>query len=229
VGSLAIKLGVLVITLFHLMALFSWDMTAVLTGLGIGGLAFALGAQDSLKNLFGSFTLIADRPFVVGESVKIGAHDVGTVEVVGLRSTRIRTTDDTLLIVPNSTLTTTEITNYGRRRFRRYQTRIGVAYTTSLEQLTAFRDGLRELIRKQERTRKDHFEVAINELAASAIEILVNVYFEVEDRHQELEARDALILDVLRLAEQLKIELAYPTQTVHLVPHGEPASQPAAL
>ena len=84
VGSLAIKISLFVVTLFHLMSLFSWDMTAVLTGLGIGGLAFALGAQDALKNLFGSFTLLADRPFVVGEIVQIGSQDLGVVEVVGL-------------------------------------------------------------------------------------------------------------------------------------------------
>jgi MscS family membrane protein len=206
VGSLALKIILFVVTMFHLMALFSWDVTAVLTGLGIGGLAFALGAQDSLKNLFGSFTLIADRPFVVGESVKIGGHEVGVVEVVGLRSTRIRTADDTLLIVPNSNLTTMEITNYGRRRYRRFQTRIGVAYSTTREQLAAYRDGIVELIRKQDRTCKDQFEVAIMDLAASSIEILVNVYFEVATRQEELAARDSLILAILRLAEELKIE-----------------------
>jgi MscS family membrane protein len=229
VASLAIKIFLFVITMFKLMTLFDWDLTAVLTGLGIGGLAFALGAQDSLKNLFGSFTLIADRPFVVGESVKIGNHEVGVVEVVGLRSTRIRTTDDTLLIVPNSNLTVMEITNYGRRRYRRYLTRIGVAYSTSLDQLAAFRKGIQDLIRKQENTRKDHFEVAVNDLAASAIEILVNVYFEVKDRHQELAARDALILDLLRLATELKIELAYQTQTIHVVPPPMPAGQAPTL
>jgi MscS family membrane protein len=229
VGSLFLKIILLVGTLFHLMALFSWDVTAVLTGLGIGGLAFALGAQDSLKNLFGSFTLIADRPFVVGESVKIGNHEVGVVEVVGLRSTRIRTADDTLLIVPNSNLTTTEITNYGRRRYRRFQTRIGVAYATPPERLIAFRDGIKELVGKQERTRKDHFEVAVHELAASAVEVLVNVYFEAADRQQELAARDAFILEILRLAEELNVELAYPTQTIHLVPSAEMAGQPHPL
>ncbi len=227
VGSLAIKISLFVVTLFHLMSLFSWDMTAVLTGLGIGGLAFALGAQDALKNLFGSFTLLADRPFVVGEIVQIGSQDLGVVEVVGLRSTRIRTNDDTLLIVPNSNLTTMNITNFGRRRYRRYLTRIGLAYSTAREQLIRFRDGLRELIRKQPRTRKEVFEVAINDLAASAIEVLVSVFFEVADRQQELAARDALILDILRLAEELNVELAYPTQTIHLV-SADQANQPVA-
>jgi MscS family membrane protein len=229
VASLAIKIVLFVLTVFHLMAIFAWDITAVLTGLGIGGLAFALGAQDALKNLFGSFTLIADRPFVVGESVKIGNHDVGVVEVVGLRSTRIRTTDDTLLIVPNSSLTTLEITNLGRRRYRRYGTRIGMAYATPPERMIAFRDGIQEAIRKHGQTRKDHFEVAINELAASAVEVLVNVYFEVSNRHEELAARESLILNILRLAEELHVELAYPTQTIHLVPPVELGGQAGAM
>jgi MscS family membrane protein len=228
VGSLVLKIALFVATLFQLMSMFSWDMAAVVTGLGIGGLAFALGAQDSLKNLFGSFTLIADRPFVVGESVKIGNHEVGVVEVVGLRSTRIRTTDDTLLIVPNSSLTTMEITNYGRRRFRRFHTRIGVAYSTSRESLAAFRNGIQDLIRRHPVTRKEHFEVAVIELAASSIEILVNLYFEVADRKAELAARDALILDILQLVQDLGVELAYPTQTVHLVAAAEPTPESAA-
>jgi MscS family membrane protein len=225
VGSLALKLLLFVVTLFELLALFSWDATAVLTGLGIGGLAFALGAQDALKNLFGSFTLLADRPFVVGEVVKIGNHELGTVEVVGLRSTRIRTGDDTLLVVPNSNLTTLDITNYGRRRYRRYLTRIGVAYSTPPDRLAAFRDGIQELVRRHDRTRKNRFEIAVHDLAASAVEILVNIYFEVGDRQEELAARDALILDILRLAEEMNIELAFPTQTIHLVPSGEPGEQ----
>jgi MscS family membrane protein len=218
VGSLAVKIILLVVTVFHIMDMFSWDVTAVLTGVGIGGLAFALGAQDLLKNIFGSITLIADRPFVVGESVKIGNHEVGVVEVVGLRSTHIRTTSDTMLIVPNSNLTTSEITNYGRRRFRYYATRIGLAYSTPPEKMMAFRDGILKIIAGHEATRKNKFEAAINELAASAIEVLVIVYFDVPDQHQELAAREALIFDILRLAKELDVELAYPTQTIHVVP-----------
>jgi MscS family membrane protein len=208
VGSLVLKICLFVTALFQLMNLFAWDATAVLTGLGIGGLAFALGAQDSLKNLFGSFTLIADRPFVVGESVKIGSHDAGVVEVVGLRSTRIRTGDDALLIVPNSSLTTTEITNYGRRRYRRYQAHLGLACSTSLEQLSAFRDGVQKVIQQQEHTRKEQMEVAVHDLTPSSIDVLVSVYFEVAGRREELAAREALIVDILRLVREQHVELA---------------------
>jgi MscS family membrane protein len=223
VGSLASKIALFLVTMFKLMSMFNWDVGTVLAGLGIGGVAFALGAQDSLKNLFGSFTLIADRPFVVGENVKIGDRDVGVVEVVGLRSTRIRTADDTLLIVPNSNLTTMNITNYGRRRYRRLLTQIGVVYGTSPEKLLAFRDGIRAIIMSEKRTRKTGFDVAVNELGDSAIKIVVSVYFEVVDGRQESEAREALILAILELADRLHVDLAFPTQTVHLVPPPEPS------
>jgi MscS family membrane protein len=221
VSSLATKIVLALGVVLHLMALFAWDVTAVLTGLGIGGVAFALGAQDSLRNLFGSFTLIADRPFVVGETVQIGDGGLGVVERVGLRSTSIRTVEDTLLVVPNSNLTTMNITNFGRRRFRRFTGRIGVVYGTPPERVVAFRDGIRRMVLGQKWTRQDQCEVTIHELTASAIEFQVSVYFEVGTSREEAEAREALLLGCLRLAEQLGIGLASPTQAVQVVPDGE--------
>jgi MscS family membrane protein len=218
VGSLAVKIVLALLTTFHLMQLFSWEVSAVLTGLGISGLAFALGAQDSLKNLFGSFTLIADRPFVVGEPVKIGDKGEGVVEVVGLRSTRIRTSDDAVLTVPNSDLTTMHITNYGQCRYARFQAAIGVVYATPTDRLLAFRNGIRELIEQQPRTRKDRFSVSIDELAESGIRIHVKAFFETGSKDQDLDDREELILAILRLAETLRIEFAYPTHTVRLEP-----------
>jgi MscS family membrane protein len=210
VGSLAVKIALFLGTLFHLMQLFSWEVGTVLTGLGIGGLAFALGAQDTLKNLFGSFTLIADRPFVVGESVKIGDRGEGVVEVVGLRSTRIRTADDAVLTVPNSDLTTMHITNFGQRRFSRYHAKVGVAYATPTARLLAFRDGIRAEILKQMHTCKDQFDVVIHDLGSSAVELRIAVAFAVTGGRLEAEARESLILAVLRLAEALRVELTSP-------------------
>lgn len=218
VGSLATKIAVFLATIFHLMQLFSWEVSAVVTGLGISGLAFALGAQDSLKNLFGSFTLIADRPFVVGEKVKIGERGEGVVEVVGLRSTRIRTSDDAVLTVPNSDLTTMHITNYGKRRYSRFETTLGVAFSTPPERLIAFRDGIRALILEQPHTNKDRFDVRVDDLGASGIEIRVTVWFDISRGGSESEAREALILEVLRLAEKLHVEFAFSTHLVHLAP-----------
>jgi MscS family membrane protein len=213
VGSVAAKIALSLALVLHLMALFAWDVTAVLTGLGIGGVAFALGAQDSLRNLFGSFTLLADRPFVVGETVQIGEGALGVVERVGLRSTSIRTVDDTLMVAPNSNLTTMNITNFGRRRFRRFTTRIPVAYGTPRPRLAAFRDGVRRMAEELRWTRKGQCEAAIHDLTASAIELQVGVYFDVTTGHEETEAREALLLGCLRVAEELRIDLAVPTHT----------------
>ncbi len=224
VGSVATKIALALALMLHLMALFAWDVTAVLTGLGIGGVAFALGAQDSLRNLFGSFTLLADRPFVVGETVQIGEGGLGVVERVGLRSTSIRTVEDTLMVVPNSNLTTMNITNFGRRRFRRFTGSIAVVYGTSRERLAAFRHGLRRMALQLKWTRKDQCEVAIHDLTTSAIEIQVSVYFDVTTSHEEAAAREALLLGCLRVAEEMRIDLAVPMHPASSAPEEEAGS-----
>jgi MscS family membrane protein len=122
-----------------------------------------------------------------------------------LRTTRIRGLDDSLLTIPNSDLTTEHVTNFGARRFRRFRTTIAVAYGTPLERVIQFRDGILQRIRADRRVRQDRFAVAVNDLGSSAIEILVEVFFEVPDEQTELAARDALIVDIIRLADGLGI------------------------
>jgi MscS family membrane protein len=208
--SLVLKILVVACGLAALLNLFDFDVGTVLAGLGIGGLAFALAAQDTLKNFFGSLMLIADPTFRVGDLVKIGENE-GRIESVGLRTTRIRGLDDSLLTIPNSDLTTAHVTNYGARRFRRFLTRITVPYGTSADRLDQFRQGIMELIRQHPRVRQEKYEVAVNDLGSSGVEILVQVFFDVPDRHAELMARDGLILALIRLADQLGIApLAVP-------------------
>ena len=208
--SLVLKILVLACGLAAVLSMFNFDVATVLAGLGIGGLAFALAAQDTLKNFFGSLMLIADRTFRVGDLVKIGGNE-GTVESVGLRTTRIRGLDDALLTIPNSDLTTAHVTNFGARRYRRFRTRLTVPYGTDSDRLIQFRDGILALVRGHDRVRRQSYEVALNDLATSGIEILIQVFLEVPDGHAELMDRDELILGMLRLAEQLGISLDSPT------------------
>jgi MscS family membrane protein len=208
--ALVLKIVVLACGLAAVLTLFNFDVGTVLAGLGIGGLAFALAAQDTLKNFFGSIMLIADRTFRVGDLVQIGGNE-GIVESVGLRTTRIRGLDDSLLTIPNSDLTTAHVTNFGARRYRRFRTRITVPYGTPPECLIEFRDGILGLLRQNAQVRQPTYEVAVNDLGPSGIEILIQVFFAVPDGHAELLARDALILDTLRLAERLGIAFERPT------------------
>ena len=204
--SLVLKILVAVIGLASVLRLFGFDVGTVLAGLGIGGLAVALAAQDTLKNFFGSLMLIADRTFRVGDLVQIGTNE-GVVETVGLRSTRIRGLDDALLTIPNSDLTTSHVTNFGARRYRRFRTQITVPHGTSADVLATFREGVMELVRNQPLVLHEKYEVAVSDLGSSGIQLLIQVFFDVPDGHAELMARDALILDILRLADRLGISL----------------------
>ena len=192
------------------------DMKSLIAGLGIGGLAFALAAKDTISNLFGSVTVILDRPFRIGDWVNINNNIEGTVEEVGLRSTKIRTFYDSVISVPNGSLTNVHIDNLGQRKYRRYNTKIGVQYDTPPKLVETFCEGIRQIILKHKWTRKDYFHVYLNDFSSSSIDIMVYVFWEVPDWSTELSEKHRLLLDILRLGNEIGINFAFPTQTVHL-------------
>lgn len=201
------------------------DISSMLAGLGIGGLAIALAAKETVSNLFGSFTVLVDRPFAVGDWVVIDGTE-GTVEQIGFRSTRIRTFYDSQITLPNARLLTAVVDNYGRRTFRRWRTLLTLAYETPPDQVEAFCEGIRELVRTHPMTRKDYFHVYANGFAAAGVEVLIYVFHKVPDWGAELRERHRLLVDILRLARQLGISVAYPTQFVYHAPRGD---QPPGL
>lgn len=202
------------------------DISSLLAGLGLGGLAFALAAQDTVKNLFGSVTVLVDKPFQVGDFVTIG--DVqGTVTEVGFRSTRLRTPADSLVTIPNANLISTNVENLGARAWRRWLTRLGVTYDTPPAAIEAFCEGIRELARRREDVRQDAIEIWANEFGAASIEIIFSIYLRSTTWTAEMQARHEMMLRILELAERLGVEFAFPTQTLHLRRPGEvPAHEP---
>lgn len=206
---------VVVFTLFVAQNVFGLDITGWLAGLGIAGLAVSLAAQDSIKNLFGSITVLFDKPFTVGDWIQTDGLE-GTVEEVGFRSTRIRTFYNSLITLPNANLINASVDNYGRRQYRRWKTHIGVQYDTTPDQLVAFTEGIRELVRTHPYTRKDYFQVWCHEFGASSLNILIYIFHEVPDWSTELRERERLFIDIVRLADKLGVSFAFPTQTVHL-------------
>ncbi len=193
---------------------------SILAGLGIGGLAVALAAQDAVKNLFGSIVVLLDRPFSVGDYITVGGVS-GTVEELGFRSTRIRTPENSLITLPNSNLITSSVDNLGAREYRRWKTMLGLTYDTPPDKIEAFCEGVRELIRENPHTRKTGYYVYFREFSASSLDVLLQLFFDVPDWQTELEARQQLGLDILRLAEEMGVEMAFPTQTVHVQGLGE--------
>ena len=191
------------------------DVTSLLAGLGLGGLAFALAAKDVAGNLFGSITVLLDQTFHVGDWVIIGDVE-GSVEHIGFRSTRIRTFYNSLVSVPNSTLITAAVDNMGARTYRRLSCKFTIAYDTPPERIEAFCEGIREIVRQHPYTRKDSYHVYLNGFSASALEILVYIFWRTPEWGTELRERHRFLIDCLRLAKRLGVEFAYPTQTVHL-------------
>lgn len=191
------------------------DITPLIAGVSIGGLAFALAAQDTVKNLFGSLTIFTDQPFQIGDwIVSDGAE--GTVEEVGIRSTRIRTFHNSLISVPNGKLADAKIDNMGRRQYRRYVTKLSITYDTPPELIDAFVVGLRKIVDAHPQTRKDYYQIHLNDFADSSIQVLFYIFFEVPDWSAELEARHEIISEIIKLAAFLKIRFAFPTQTLHV-------------
>lgn len=200
------------------------DISSLLAGLGLGGLAFALAAKDMVQNLFGSITVLMDRTFTVGDWVVVEGIE-GTVEGIGFRSTRIRTFYNSLVNVPNSKFITASVDNMGERRYRRLSCKLSLTYDTPPDRIEAFCEGVRELIRRHPYMRKDYYQVYLNEFAASSLDVLLYVFWETPEWNTELRERHRFMLDILRLAQRLGVEFAFPTQTLYMRQEDIPASQ----
>jgi len=210
-----LKIAVTVVGFVFLADIFEWPLGNVLAGLGIGGLAIGFAAREVLQNFFGSITVLIDRPFQIGDWVKVGDSE-GSVESVGFRSTRIRTFYNSLITVPNGTLLTATVDNLGARRYRRIKTMLSLTYDTTPEKIDAFCEGIRELIRRHPYTRKDYYHVYFNEYADSSLNVLLYCFLETPDWPTELRERHRLFSDILKLAQWIGVSFAFPTQTIHL-------------
>ncbi|MFN1836310.1 mechanosensitive ion channel family protein [Balneola sp. MJW-20] len=192
-----------------------YNVASLIAGLGIGGLAVALAARETLANFFGSITIFVDRPFRIGDWIKVGDVE-GTVEEVGFRSTRVRTFYNSLVSVPNSNVANTDIDNLGLRKYRRLKTMLNLTYSTSPEQMEAFVEGIKAVIRANNHFRQDYYEVHFNNFGAHSLDVLVYVFFDVPDWNTELQQKHNFYLEILRLAKELGVEFAFPTQTLHV-------------
>jgi MscS family membrane protein len=186
-----------------------------LTSLGIGGLAFALAAQDTIANLFGSFVVVVDQPFKVGDVVKIGAS-TGTVEDIGLRSTKIRLTDQSLAVMPNKMVSTEAIVNLSRFTSRRVEQVFGLTYDTKPDQMEAIVREIRQLIEREPGVDPATVHVYFRDYSESSLDIWTSYAVKDPDFAKHLALRQRLNLAIMRAVEAQGLAFAYPTQTMHL-------------
>ncbi|MFC7338260.1 mechanosensitive ion channel family protein [Haloferula chungangensis] len=221
------KIIVVVGAFIMLAETFHLPYRTVIAGLGIGGLALAIAARDTLANFIGSAVLLADRPFRRGDLVSVGGTS-GTISHVGLRSTDIRTDSDSLLVIPNSVLVNEKITNLSARRNRRFETVVEVVRETSLDQLDQFRAGILELMASQPNGDKLDRYAGICEFTDSSIQIKISCFIDAPNLQKEYEIRHDLFLGMLRLAKDLEVELASPIRKLMSTTEPSVPSMPPA-
>lgn len=191
------------------------DVKAFLAGLGIGGLAFALAAQDTIANIFGSVVVAVDQPFKIGETVRIGAI-VGTVEDMGLRSTKIRALDRSLVTIPNKTVAGEIITNLARFNGRRVEQVIGLTYGTTAAQMQEVVEEFRRLILAEDEVDPASVICYFRDYNSSSLDIWIVFVVKDPDFHRHMRLRQRLNLAFMRAVEARGLSFALPTQTVHV-------------
>lgn len=201
-----------------------YPVGALLAGLGIGGLAFAFGAQKTVEHLFGSVALAVDQPFRVGDFVKVEDF-VGTVESIGLRSTRFRTLDRTLITIPNGRVADMRLESYAERDRMRLSATVGLVYGTSRAQVEAVLAGFEAVLRSHPRIWPEAVVVRFKEFAASSLDIEVMAWFEVPTWADFQDCRQEVLLGFMKVVEEAGTSFAFPTRTVHLV--SQPPVSPA--
>ncbi|KRP29552.1 mechanosensitive ion channel family protein [Polaribacter sp.] len=198
---------------FKILTLFGVDATTLLAGATIGGLAFALASQDTVKNLIGTIMIFLDKPFHIGDWI-VTSELEGTVEKVGFRSTRVRAADTSIFQIPNSKLSEIVINNRGLLLFRRYNTNLGLRYDTPPELIEAFVQGLRKIIILHPKTSSEMFNVEFVGFGDSALLIMCNVYFKSLVWGDEQSSKHKLHIAIIQLAKELGVDFAFPSTTV---------------
>lgn len=213
-SSKTIKLVVLAFGLIAIAQVFGISAWGIVSGMGIGGIAVALAAQNSIANVFGCLTILLDKPFEVGDFIVFNGTE-GKVEHVGLRSTRLRTTDDSRLTIPNTDLANAVIDNMGHHGARRIKIKLGLQFDTPAPIIKAFCSGLTVIIRSTEHIRKEDVYVHLEALGDFSVDVLVICYIMAGTFKEETHTHEQLLFSIIALAEELDIAFAFPTQTLY--------------
>jgi len=214
-GERLVKAAVFVMAAFTILGILGFNMTTALAGLGIGGLAIGFGAQKTIENLFGGVSVLGDEVIRVGDVCRFGDR-TGTVEDIGLRSTRVRTEERTLLAIPNGTVATINVENLSRRDKMLFKTVLGLQSDTSADHVRLVLSEVRSVVEGHPKIESKAVRVRLTELASASINIELVCYVLTQDFNEYAAVREELLLSIMSFVEGSGTNLASPSQTLYL-------------
>jgi len=205
---------IIVIALGAVAAEWGFDVNGFITGLGIGGLAFALAAQDTLSNAFGGAVLITEKPFTMGDWISV-ADAEGVVEDLTFRSTKIRKFDKSVVIVPNSTVASSNIVNYSKRNIRRITYKLGVKYSTPIEKMKSVLTDIEGMLQDHPGVNNDIIFVKFDEFAESSLNIFMYYFANTSIWEEYLKIKEDTNIKILEILQDNGVEVAFPSQSIY--------------
>ena len=214
-----LKILIFILGIVAILELWGIKVGPVIAGLGLFGVAVALGAQDLFKNLISGIMILMERRFTIGDAILVSGEVEGVVEQIGFRSTLVRRFDSTPVMVPNFKFAEQSVTNYSKRHHRRIRWLIGLEYRTSIDQLKKIRDELTHLIKNDKDFAKNDntsFFVRIDSFSDSSIDLLIQAFTLTNDWGEYLKIKEKLAVNIIEIVENNKAGFAFPSQSIYL-------------
>ena len=210
-----LRVIIYIVATFIVFAEIGYDLSGLVTGLGLGTAVLTLAMQDMIKNLLGGFVIYTDKPFKVGDYVKVQNYE-GTVEDMTLMSTRIRSGDDTIVQIPNSLIASVSVENFSKMRRRRFLLNLDIEESTDVNKIDDLKKKIYQSLMKNENVLKETVLINFTEIAESSFRILIVFYFNVTSYVEYLELKDNVNKEIISILNQEKVSLAYDTKTIEL-------------
>ncbi|AOM83336.1 mechanosensitive ion channel family protein [Salisediminibacterium beveridgei] len=213
--SKLIRVAIIVMMLSVVASEWQYNVSGFVAGLGLGGLAFALAAQDTLANFFGGVIIITDKPFTIGDWIKTPSTE-GFVEDINFRSTKIRTFADTIVVIPNKTVAHEPIENMSKMRKRLVSYNLGVMYATSTNQMETCVKRIEDLLRNSKDVDQELIIVNFTEFNDSSLDILIYYFTKPTGWVEHLKIKESLNISVMKILEEEGVSVAFPTRSIYM-------------
>ena len=211
----AIRCVIYIIAIFLVITEFGYDLSGLITGLGIGTVVITLAAQDTAKNLFGGLVIFLDKPFIVGDWIEVDKYE-GTVEYITFRSTRVRLFENSVVNIPNSLIANSSIINWSRMEKRRNKVNICIQLDTPLEKVHKVQERIREMLRQHDDVIDETILVRFDYIAENGINLLVYSYTNSTDYASFIAEKEKINFNIMQILKDEDVKIAYDTKTVYV-------------